>query len=398
MASVRDEAPRFGVNYVPSRHWWYSWLEWDPVSILDDLRAVSSLGMDHIRVQLLWPVFQPDPAVVNRTALGRLAALMDLADHPDVRLDVSVSVLDGWLSGLTFLPAWLKGRSMITDEDVVRAELLLFDAVAEHVGGHPRFLGFDLGNELSVPNGDVTPDAGDTWAERLLGHCETIAPGGFHVNGVDHLPWFEARTFSPAGAATQGRASVLHCYPYWTGAIERYGPDGTGVLHLGEYMAELAEAYAERPGRPKWLQEFGASPVERPAESIPAWAETFVRNTLSSQGVRGCTWWGSHDIDRRYTAFVEYEYDLGLLTVDNEVKPTGARLAHLIEDLRANPVRAVERDVALVLPDGRDKGLEAADRFFSLIDDGIRPALVLPEHVHDASRLAARGIRELITY
>ncbi|MFJ9884752.1 glycosyl hydrolase [Streptomyces sp. NPDC091287] len=386
------------MNYVPSRNWWYSWMEWDAASILDDLRAVSSLGMDHVRIQLLWPVFQPDPAVVNRTALERLAALMELADRPDVRLDVSVSVLDGWLSGFTFLPAWLKGRSMITDEDVVRAELLLFDAVAEHVGGHPRFLGFDLGNELSVPNGDVAPDAGDSWAERLLDHCEAVAPGCFHVNGVDHQPWFEARTFSPAGAATQGGASVLHCYPHWTGAIERYGPDGTGVLHLGEYMAELVEAYAERPGRPKWLQEFGASPVERPAESIPAWAEAFVRNTLSSQGVWGCTWWGSHDIDRRYTAFVEYEYDLGLLTVDNEVKPTGARLAHLIEDLRANPVQPVSRHVGLVLPDPRDRGLPAADRFFSLIDDGIRPALVLPEHGDDAPRLAARGIRELITH
>ncbi|MFD6416286.1 glycosyl hydrolase [Streptomyces sp. NPDC060194] len=385
------------MNYVPSGNWWFSWLEWDPASVLDDLRAVSGLGMDHVRVQLLWPVFQPDPAVVNRTALRRLVELMDLADHPDVRLDVSVSVLDGWLSGFTFLPAWLGDRCMITDEDVVRAELLLFDAVADYVGGHPRFLGLDLGNELSVPNGRVAPAAGDRWAARLLDHCEAIAPGRLHVNGVDHQPWFEGRTFSPAGAAAHGGASVLHCYPHWTGAIERYGRDGTGVLHLGEYMAELAEAYAERPGRPKWLQEFGASPVERPAETIPDWAETFVRNTLTSRGVWGCTWWGSHDVDRRYSAFVEYEYDLGLLTVDNEVKPTGARLARLVEELRTDPVRPVDRHVGLVLPAGRGKGLEAADRFFSLVDEGVRPALVLSEHVDDAPRLAARGIRELIT-
>ncbi|MFD8151661.1 glycosyl hydrolase [Streptomyces sp. NPDC059720] len=351
--------------------------------------------MDHIRVQLLWPVFQPDPSVISPTALEHLRELLDLADHPDVSLDVSVCVLDGWLSGFSFLPAWLTGRNMITDPDVVRAQLLLLDALAEHVGDHRRFLGFDLGNELSVPNPDVPAEQGDQWASLLLAHCERIAPGRFHVNGVDNQPWFEARTFTPAATATYGNASVLHAYPYWTGAIKRYGPEGTGVLHLGEYMAELAEAFSPVRGRPKWLQEFGASPVERPADSIPQWATTFARNTLSSAGLWGCTWWGSHDIDRRFSGFVEYEYDLGLLTVDNDVKPTGARLRDLIEELRRTPVQPVTRHVALVLPDSRELGLEVADHFFALVDQGVRPALVTADKADDLAYLSDRGITRL---
>lgn len=398
MPAGHDEAPRFGVNYVPSKHWWYSWLEWDATSILEDLRAIAGLGMDHIRVQLLWTVFQPDPSVVSAVALERLRELLDLADHPDVSLDVSVSVLDGWLSGFTFLPAWLSGRNMITDSDAVCAELLLLDTLAAHIGDHRRFLGFDLGNELSVPNGDVVAERGDAWASLLLDHCERIAPGRFHVNGVDNQPWFEARTFSPSACATQGSASVLHTYPYWTGAIKRYGTDGTGVLHLGEYMAELADAFSPVRGRPKWLQEFGASPVERPTDSIPQWAASFVRNTLSSGGIWGCTWWGSHDIDRRFTGFVEYEYDLGLLTVDNAIKPTGARLRDLIKELRDTPVRPAARPVALVLPDSRHLGLQVADRFFALVDEGVRPALVTSDRADDAAHLSARGITELVHY
>ena len=325
-----------------------------------------------------------------------LRELLDIADREDVGLDVSVSVLDGWLSGFSFVPAWLKDRCMITDEAVVTAELRLLDALAGAIGGHPRLLGFDLGNELAVINGGVATQDGDRWAARLLDHCDQIAPGRLHVNGHDPRPGCEPRTSPPAGAATRGGASVFHSYPFWTGALDRYGPDGTGTLHLGEYMAELAGAHALDHERPRWLQEFGASPVERPAESIPGWAETFVRATLSAPHVWGCTWWGSHDIDRRLAGFDAYEYDLGLLTVDNEVKPAGERLRALVADLRAHPAQAAARTHALVLPGGPDAGLDVADHFFALIEQGVRPALVTPERAEDETYLTARGIEHLI--
>ncbi|MFD4788298.1 glycosyl hydrolase [Streptomyces sp. NPDC058459] len=388
-------APRFGVNYVPSRNWWYCWNDWDADSILADFRALAGLGMDHVRIQLVWPVFQPNPAMVSRAALERLRELMDLADRADTGLDVMVTVLTGWLSGFTFKPAWLKDRSMVTDKDAVAAELHLLDVLAAEVAGHPRFLGFDLGNELSVINDDVSPADGDRWAAQLLDHCEKVAPGKFHVNGNDHRPWLDNAVFSAHGAATSGSAAVFHCYPYWSGVLAEWGPDGAGTLHLGEFMAELAEAHAATPGRPKWLQEFGASPVERPEGSIPGWAETFVRNTLSSAHVWGCTWWGSHDIDRRLTGFDEYEYDLGLLTTENEVKPVGAQLAQLIAGIRDAPPRPLTRTSALVLPDP-SATRQVADAFFRLVEQGVHPAVVTLDGSRDAAYLARRGITDLI--
>ncbi|MFJ7625185.1 glycosyl hydrolase [Streptomyces sp. NPDC097595] len=390
-----NTGPRFGVNYVPSRNWWYCWTDWDTESVLSDLRAIAALGMDHIRIQVIWPVFQPNPTMVSPQALRHLEELLDLADRPDTGLDVSISVLDGWLSGFTFRPAWLGERSMIADEDAVQAELRLFDALGEAVGTHPRFLGFDLGNEVSVINDGIPTEVGDRWAARLLDHCERIAPGRFHVNGIDHLPWLAGRTFSRHGVASSGSASVFHSYPYWTGILEKHGPDGTGTLHLGEYMSELAEAFAERPGRPKWLQEFGASPAERARESIPGWAEAFVRNTVSTSGIWGCTWWGSHDVDRRLTGFVEYEYELGLLTVDNQVKPAGRRIADLIAEFRDTPPTPLRRTTALVVPESGEAGLDVAEAFFALIDEGVRPAVVTAERARDSAYLASRGITGL---
>ncbi|MBB4682503.1 hypothetical protein HNR67_008621 [Crossiella cryophila] len=41
---------RFGVNYVPSKNWWFSWADWDRASIARDLDRIAALGMDHIRI------------------------------------------------------------------------------------------------------------------------------------------------------------------------------------------------------------------------------------------------------------------------------------------------------------------------------------------------------------
>jgi endo-1,4-beta-mannosidase len=37
------------------------WNDWDHQMILQDFKAMQSLGVDHARVQLIWPWFQPNP-------------------------------------------------------------------------------------------------------------------------------------------------------------------------------------------------------------------------------------------------------------------------------------------------------------------------------------------------
>ena len=139
---------RFGVNYTPSQSWWHCWLDWDRRSIEADLQAVARLNMDHIRIHCLWPYFQPEPNHLSANALSRLSEMLDIAD--DCGLDVQVTALNGWLSGFIYRPAWQRERNMFTDTGMIEAEKRLFSGMAERIGQHPRFMGFDLGNELGV--------------------------------------------------------------------------------------------------------------------------------------------------------------------------------------------------------------------------------------------------------
>ena len=54
MNSLPFNRIRFGLNYVPSRKWWYCWNDFDADSIARDLDAIARLEADHLRICLLY--------------------------------------------------------------------------------------------------------------------------------------------------------------------------------------------------------------------------------------------------------------------------------------------------------------------------------------------------------
>jgi hypothetical protein len=363
--------------------------------------------MDHIRVQCIWPFFQPEIDKVSEPVLERLRSMIEIA--ATAGLDVEVTVLNGWMSGIAFMPAWLKlgenRRNIFTDSDIVRAEKMLFSKVAESVANHPRFMGFDLGNELGVLQGrddPATTQQSDEWATDMLSFCNQIAPGKFHVNGVDHEHWFADYGFSREALATTGSATVVHSYAYFTDALRRYGYSGVGSLHLIEYMVELAYAYHVDPARKVWVEEVGVSPSWIPDDYRSVYVDNVVRNATETGKVTGITWWCSHDLDPAIKGFDNLEYTLGLIGQDNKPKPLGKQLAALSEKLRNAQTSPTNRRTALVIP---DRGLSQkpwppdwkyGNAYMKLVSQGKKPCIVLESRAHEEGYLRARGIHEMI--
>lgn len=403
---------RFGANYVPRKHWWYCWQDWDQQAIIEDLSAVADLGLDHVRIQCLWPIFQPGISSVSDSVLANLQALLDAADKAG--LDVEVTVLNGWMSGLQYMPAWVaplkvpsrnRAGNVFTDREVIEAEELLFRRLADAVGRHRRFLGFDVGNELGVLQGisnPVTTEQADAWATEMLSYCETIAPGKFHVNGVDDSHWFADFGFSRENIANTGQATVVHCYVFFTGALDHYKYSDPGSLHLAEYMVELAYAYQSDLRRRVWVEEVGVSAEWMPESYLPEFMEHTIRNVVSTGKSWGITWWASHDIDPAIKGFNSLEYTLGLLDLRNKPKPLGRKLAALAKELRGMPSEIAARPLALVIPDhGLSRKTWPPDwtygkPYMDLVAQGKRPVIVLESRSKDEAYLKARGVKELI--
>jgi hypothetical protein len=163
---------------------------------------------------------------------------------------------------------------------------------------------------------------------------ETL-PGRLHVNGVDNMPWFEDTTFSQRALAAQ-RFPVMHCYPYWTGAVKFGGAMDPPSVKLLASMAALIRSYAGTQQKPVFAGEFNTCIKELSDQEQAEWLDKAV-NAAIEQGVSWFTYWDSHDVDRRFD-FNPLEYTLGLLTNDGKIKPAGRVFKQLADSYRGKPV------------------------------------------------------------
>lgn len=403
-AHSRDRRVRLGLNYTPSRSWWYSWSDWDTASIDADLADIEALGMDHIRIMGIWPELQPNATHVNTEMVGRIRRMLDLAGAH--RLQVEVTVLDGAVSGFLFVPPWLIGNgdgrltNFFTDPGAIAAQQRLFAALGAGLGDHPSLLGFDLSNEIywfAQPFGiDVAPEVGDGWLRAMFDAAANAAPGRLHVAGIDHLPWLNDDYFSRDALGTTGTLSANHTWAGWADVFSTYGAMSTPSLHYSEYFIELIKAFHTDLSRQVWIEETGVSKVWMDPSLIPSWTEQSIRNMASCADFWGVTWWCSHEVNQAFTGFNPLEYDLGVYTNDRRLKPIGATIAKLAREYDRHPPEPLHRDIALVLPDGLVPWTPFFEPYMKLIDKGVRPAVVKESRSGDRAYLEARGIDRLI--
>ncbi len=339
---------RFGVDYTPSKNWYYCWNDFDPDATARDFDAIAALGADHVRVMLIWPDFQPNPQWVSEAHLARFDRLMGLA--AERKLAVCPTLFNGWLSGYPFRPTFDEREKFYASDKMWDAAELYVRKVAAVATEHENFLGFDLGNEMNCYWATTDLALGDAWLERAFTLCETVAPHApAHVEGADHQPWFAPTTFSARKLATRQRVIALHCWTKFTGALKHGGPLDAPCVRLGAAMSALARAYAGDPRKPTWVQEYGASSTWMDEHDIPTYVE---RATLAgvASGVSWHTWWASHDIDRKFR-FAELEYGLGLLTVDNQPKDSARAFKAVADAHRGQPVKIPDGNTLPPLPE-----------------------------------------------
>ncbi|MFE6051358.1 glycosyl hydrolase [Kitasatospora sp. NPDC056446] len=407
-------APRFGVNYTPSVGWFHHWLDFDLDAVRADFDSIAGLGLDHVRVFPLWPLFQPNRTLIRPRAVEQLAAVVDAAGERG--LDVAVDGLQGHLSSFDFLPAWTRTwhrRNLFTDPEVIDGQAAYLRTLAEALRERPNFLGMTLGNEINqfsgYPHPDpdrATPDEAEAWLRRMLDACEQGAPGRLHLHASYDAAWYlDEHPFTPWHSARIGSATAVHSWVF-NGTAQRYGAHSTATAQHAAYLVELSKAWADDPARPVWLQEVGAPAPHITAEDAARFTGATVAAALDCPDLWGVTWWCSHDVDRSLADFPELEYSLGLLTTDRKVKPAGARLAEAAAEARRSWRPPAPRSTAVVVATGDEvtspkrsvcgPGGPVYEAFMRLAEAGARPTTVLAERAEDRAHLAARGITEVV--
>jgi hypothetical protein len=337
----------------------------------------------------------------------QLVQLVDLA--AEFGLDVLVDGIQGHLSSFDFYPEWTRSwhhRNVFTDPDAVAAQAALLRTLGRALTGRPNLIGLQLGNELNnlVEHNPVTAAEVDHYLDTLLTAArEGLGDGvGLVTHSAYDAAWYgDGHPFTPEASAGKGDLTTVHPWVFSGDCARRYGPRSPQVLHLAEYGAELAKAYATASARPVWVQETGAPEPHIPAAQAPDFARATLLNAASCTDLWGVTWWCSHDVDRALADFPELEYTLGLFDATGRPKPIAHALAETVAELRGKRP-ATARDTALVLDctsatrSVSGPGGAFFEAWMRLRTEGVRPAVVLAENAEDERRLSARGIKELI--
>ena len=105
-----------GVNYWPRRKAMYWWNNFDAGEVREEFSLICELGLNIVRIFLLWDDFQPEPDKVALDAMKHLITVADIAAdnglglRPDLfhraheRTELESALVTGWqgssISGL----------------------------------------------------------------------------------------------------------------------------------------------------------------------------------------------------------------------------------------------------------------------------------------------------------
>jgi endo-1,4-beta-mannosidase len=261
-----------GVNYWPRRKAMYWWSDFDAGEVREEFAIIKDIGMNVVRLFLLWDDFQPEPDSVNKDALANLIKAADIAAERGLGLDVTF--FTGHMSGPNWSPRWLLGgdqppaahpwirdvvsqgkktdkgyRNMFHDEMALNATRLLLKTVVGALKDHPGIWMWNLGNEPDLFARPNSSDEGAAWVKEMVDLIKSIDPKhpvtiGLHGDGLHRDNGLRIdKVYKHTDVA------VMHSYPMYTPwARQPLDPD------FVPFTCALTSALG---GKPVLMEEFG---------------------------------------------------------------------------------------------------------------------------------------------
>jgi len=349
---------QLGVNYWPRRKAMYWWSDWDAGEVRDEFALIRDLGLDLVRIFLLWDDWQPQPDQVSTQCLQHLVAVCDIAAEQGLQLDVTF--FTGHMSGPNWVPRWLldntvappAARQLLSQNRVVHsgyrnpyidgvaldAQRLLLRTVVDALRDHPAIGIWNLGNEPDLFAQPPKAAIGQHWAREMTAIIKELDDHhpitcGLHADSLLNNNGLRVdQVFAETDLA------VMHAYPmYLSWARHPLDPD------VVPFTCALTSALC---GKPALMEEWGGCTVG-PGEASTTWEWTMwgkprqqfmaseddlaayveaVLPRLVDVGATGALMWCFADYapelwDRPPCDEVRHERHFGLVRPDGSLKP-----------------------------------------------------------------------------
>ncbi len=348
-----------GVNYWPRRKAMYWWTHFDAGEVRDEFALIRDLGLDVVRLFLLWDDFQPEPTSVSKSALKSLVKVADIAEANKLRLDVTF--FTGHMSGPNWAPRWLLGgprphhkwikevvsagrvtrqgyRNPYHDPIALDAEKLQLRTVVGALKDHPGVWLWNLGNEPDLFAWPKNSAAGQAWVREMVQTIKAIDPTHPVTCGLHGMDLDTDTGLRVDKVYAETDLAVMHSYSMYSPlARQPLDPD---------YVPFTCALTAALCGKPVLMEEFGGCTAP-PGQDSFVWEWTSFRNKrkqfmsgeealaeylqaslprLQNSGALGAMFWCFADYvealwDKPPCLNARHERFFGLVRPDGSLKP-----------------------------------------------------------------------------
>ena len=199
-----------GVNYWPAKKGMFWWKDFEREEVQKDFERISSVGLEIVRLFLLWEDFEPSANKINQEAVANLIEVFRIAREEGLKILLTLFV--GHMSGANWAPAWLAGRNIYQDEGILNASSFLAETIANSVKEEKALFGYDLANEIDNFVRPANRQEARKWLRFIVSRIKAVdsihpVTLGLHLKNVE-----EDRGFWPEDLAGSCDFLSMHSY------------------------------------------------------------------------------------------------------------------------------------------------------------------------------------------
>jgi endo-1,4-beta-mannosidase len=353
---VRDGKRFFpvGAHWVPAKAAMHWPLEWDPKEIEGDFAKMHELGYNIVRLDMVWPWFEPRPGDYNPAAFRQLDYLVSLAHKYKIYLHPSLFI-GGEVGEAYWDVPWRHGRHPHADPEMLRLETNLAAEFGRRYANETGIIAWDLTDEppFWIVGGQTTDAMAINWTRLIAGAIrkydklhpivvgtsgEEITHGAFRADDIAQ------------------EVDFLSVHPFTLYAPDLF-PDPL-LSARGTYGAAFEIALSQGVGRPVMIHEMGASTAQFSPDRIAAYDRAQMYSGLAAGSI-GVDLWCYTDAAPEQFHKVPYlrtpqETGWGMTTWDREDRPLARefkRFAQVVSRLDLTGVSPAPAEIGIVIPD-----------------------------------------------
>lgn len=328
-------------------------MEWDPAAIEADFRKMRELGVNTVRLDLVWAWFEPRPGEYNPEAFRQFDYFVTLAHRYRIYLEPSLFIGNEVGEAVWDVP-WRNGRHPHADPEMLRLETNHAAEFGRHYARETAIHSWDLTDEPPFWNteGKTSDAMAINWTRLISGairRYDKLHPivVGTDAADLSHGP------FRPDLLLDEVDFLSVHPYPIYSAA--RF-PDPM-LSERTTYAASFQTALSGGAGKPVMVQEIGASSAQYSPERIAQYLRANLYSALGA-GANGFLLWCFTDAAPETYQRVPYrraahETQFGLTTWDGKDRPSGTefrRFSKMLERLDLTDVAPARPDAGLPVP------------------------------------------------